>query len=224
VLQWVTSTSDGSNLQLTNPVVLVLGPLLAPPQDGTHVGTMLEEVSLTFQIPVKPLGKLCPSECIYPLISLLFQESRAFNSNQLFQAWDMNWTSIYQLDHGLRACGSIAVANDPVSLTTPQLHKHPLWTPLVGPTLMLLPPAKAARVSLANKDNPTAQGAWTVSKLLLLPEGSNLPVGFGIVVDATFSRKLFTQQLASQHGSGLATYVEAWLHSAWCDSWFMGIS
>jgi len=83
--------------------------------------------------------------------------------------------------------------DDPVGFTTSQLNKHPLWTPLAKPTMTLLPPAKAAGVSLANKDNPMAQGAWTVSKLLLLPEGGNLPVGFGVTVDKTFSRKLFTQ-------------------------------
>jgi len=89
--------------------------------------------------------------------------------------------------------------------------------------MTLLPHANTARVFLANKDNPMAQGAWTVSKLLLLLEGSSLPMGFGIAVDATFSRKVFTQQLVTQHGSGLAAHVDTWLQGAWCDSWFMGV-
>jgi len=66
MLQWVASTSDGSDPQLTNPVVLVLGPLLVPPQDGAMLGTMLDDIGLAFQTPAISLGKLWPSEWIYP--------------------------------------------------------------------------------------------------------------------------------------------------------------
>jgi len=67
VLEWVASTSDGSDPQLTNPVVLVLGALLVPLQDGSHVGTTLANIGLAFQMPAKPLCKLWPSKQIYPL-------------------------------------------------------------------------------------------------------------------------------------------------------------
>jgi len=58
MLQRVASTSNGSGPQLTTLVVLVLGPLFVPPQDGSHMGTMLDDIGLAFQTPAKPLGKL----------------------------------------------------------------------------------------------------------------------------------------------------------------------
>jgi len=57
VLEWVASTSDGSDPQLTNPVVLVLGALLVPLQDGSHVGTTLANIGLAFQTPAKAPGQ-----------------------------------------------------------------------------------------------------------------------------------------------------------------------
>jgi len=101
VVQWVENTSDGGNAQLTNPVVLVLSPLLAPPQEGGNVGTTLTKARLNFQKLAKPLGKMWPSKQIYPLVSPLFRDTQVIDSNGLFHAWDIIWTSIYQFDHGL---------------------------------------------------------------------------------------------------------------------------
>jgi len=75
MVQWVANTSDGGDAQLTNPVVLVLGPLLTPPQEGSSISTMLTDAWLDFHKPAKPLGKMWPSERIYPLVSPLFRDT-----------------------------------------------------------------------------------------------------------------------------------------------------
>jgi len=116
------------------------------------------------------------------------------------------------------------VTDAPQNLTLQQLSEHPLWTPPEGSAVTLLPAANAAGVALAYKDNQMATGTWTVSKLLLLPDGGNLPVGFGVAIDGSFSRQVFLQQLAAQHGQVVATHAEAWMKGPWCDSWFTGIA
>jgi len=81
----------------------------------------------------------------------------------------------------------IAVTNTPSNLTPQQLSKHSLWMPPKGLTVALLPAANAAGVALAYKDNLTATVTWTVSKLLLLPEGGNLPIGFRVAIDGIWA-------------------------------------
>ncbi len=103
VLQWVKSTSDGGEAVLSKPVALVLGPLVVTPQLGHDVGHDLETIGLTYAEPVLPLGQLWSSRRIYPLISPMFRDTRAMDSEKLLNAWS-DWNSVYQFDHGLRAC------------------------------------------------------------------------------------------------------------------------
>jgi len=73
---------------------------------------------------------------------------------------------------------------------------------------------------LTNMCTGNAHGAWTLSKLLLLPPGGNLPIGFRMIVNGLFSHETFLLQLVAQHGQTIATHVDTWLQAPWCDSWF----
>jgi len=80
----------------------------------------------------------------------------------------------------------IAVTDDPVDQEENPLATQPLWMPKTGNNVVLLPPENGAAVYLAGNGPALVTGAWAVSSLLLLPEGGNLPVGFGIPVDEFF--------------------------------------
>jgi len=56
-----------------------------------------------------------------------------------------------------------------------------------------------------------ATGTWATFSMLLLPMGGNLPIGFGIPLDKTFSHEVFLKKLANQHGTALAHHVDTWL-------------
>jgi len=60
--------------------------------------------------------------------------------------------------------------------------------------------------------------------MLLIPEGANLPIGFGVLVDDKFSHETFLATLAVQHGNSIACHITTWLQGNWCDSWFQGVS
>jgi len=69
----------------------------------------------------------------------------------------------------------------------------------------------------------TVAGTWIVSKMLLIPEGANLPIGFEVLVDDKFSHETFLATLAVQHGHPITCHVTTWLQGNWCDSWFQGV-
>jgi len=75
-------------------------------------------------------------------------------------------------------------------------------------------------VSLSAGGLPDATGAWMVSPMLLIPVGGNLPIGFMMIIDETFSQNGFLQKLAAHHGDILVHHVDSWLQGSWCDSWF----
>jgi len=77
-----------------------------------NVGHNISDLELDFQVPAKTLDKIWPSHHIYPLIMPLFWHTQAMEANKLIQAWDTDWSSIYQFDHGLWACKSIAIADN----------------------------------------------------------------------------------------------------------------
>jgi len=52
--------------------------------------------------------------------------------------------------------------------------------------LVLLPPENGTAIYVAGEGPAMVTGAWAVSTLLLIPEGGNLLVGFGIPVDKFF--------------------------------------
>jgi len=208
---------------LSKPVALVLGPLVATPQPGHNIGHDLETISLTYAEPVLPLGQLWSSHRIYPLISPMFCDTCTLDSEKLLNAWS-DWNLVYQFDHGLRACylaGVLATVGDQ---TAKELNRHPLWMGPDGSPLITLPAAGAAMLDLVPGSPPTPAGAWIVSKMLLIPEGTNLPIGFGVLVDDKFSRETFLATLAAQHSHPIACHVTTWLQGNWCDSWFQGVS
>jgi len=57
----------------------------------------------------------------------------------------------------------------------------------------------ATTLQLAPGSLASAAGAWLVSKLLLIPEGANLPIGFGVLVDNMLLHETFLANLAAQH-------------------------
>jgi len=187
VLQWVANTSNGGETVLSKPVALIISPLITMAQTSNTVGYDLKTVGLAYGVPTLPLGQLWSSHHIYPLISPMFCNTQTMDTNELFNAWTSNWNSVYQFDHGLRACYLVGVLAELRELTTDKLTKDPLWMGPGGSPLTELPPAGAAMLDLATGSSASAAGAWTVSKLLFIPEGANLPVGFGVLIGDTFS-------------------------------------
>jgi len=92
-------------------VAIVLGTLINSPQLSNKVGHKLGKLGIDFYIPAQPLGKLWTSHCIHPLITPLFNNTQTLMADKLVCQWDDNWLSIYQFDHGLKACWLIAMAN-----------------------------------------------------------------------------------------------------------------
>jgi len=224
VVQWVVGTSDGGEPEYSKPVVLVLGPLIAPSQQGNNVGYDLGELGLSYHQPVQPLGKVWSSKRMYPLLSPMFRDTRLRDADSLIRLWTGDWNSVYQFDHGLRACGSVAAMDNPKDTESSDLAQHPLWMPAsTTSTITVVPENNAARIALAAGGPPNAPGAWALSNLLLIPAGGNLPIGFGVALDDNFSRDLFFDQLADQHGTALAHHVDSWLQGPWCTSWFKAV-
>jgi len=151
----------------------------------------------------------------------MVKDTRLRNADNLLQFWDTELHSIYQFDHGLQACCSIVVMDIPVVLEGEDHLRHPLWmltsTP---PTITLVPDNNTAQILLALGRPAAATGAWVVSSMLLLPPRGILPIGFGVLLDKTFSHKVFLAQLTDQHGTALVRHVDSWLQGVWCDSWF----
>jgi len=75
IVHWVTSISDGGEPEYSKPLAIILGPLIAAPQDGNTIGYKLEDLGLSFDQPAQPLGKDWSSKRIYPLITLLFRNT-----------------------------------------------------------------------------------------------------------------------------------------------------
>ncbi len=105
----------------------------------------------------------------------------------------------------------------------PNLLNHLLWTPSSGPNHTLPPADKANGISLIKLCTGAPSRAWTLSKLLLLPPGGNLPIGFGMVVNDLFSWETFLLQLTTQHRQSLASHINGWMQAPWCDHWFNGV-
>jgi len=206
---------------LSKPVTLVLGPLVATPQPGHDVGYKLETISLTYA-KVLPLGQLWSSHWLYPLISPMFCNTHTLDSKKLLNIWS-DWNSVYQFDHGLHACYSVRVPAPLGDLTAEELNHHPLCMGPGGSLITVLPTARAAMLDLVPGGQATAAGAWIVSKMLLIPEGTNLPIGFGVLVNDKFSCETFLATLAVQHGNSVACHITTWLQGNWCDSWFQGV-
>ncbi len=206
---------------LSKPVALVLGPLVATPQPGHDVGYELETISLTYA-KVLPLGQLWSSHWLYPLISPMFCNTHTLDSEKLLNIWS-DWNSVYQFDHGLHACYSVRVPAPLGDLTAEKLNHHPLCMGPGGSPITVLPAARAAMLDLVPGGQATAAGAWIVSKMLLIPEGTNLLIGFGVLVDNKFLHETFLATLAAQHSNSIACHVTMWLQGNWCDSWFQGV-
>jgi len=178
------------------PVALVLGPLVAMPQPGHNVGHNLETIGLTYAELVLPLWQLWSSGWIYPLISPMFHDTCTLDSKKLLNTWS-DWNSVYQFDHGLNTCYSAGVPAPVGDQTAEELNCHPLWMGLDGSPITMLPAARAAMLDLVPGGPPTAAGTWIVSKMLLIPKGANLPIGFGVLVDDKFSCETFLATLAA---------------------------
>jgi len=114
------------------------------------------------------------------------------------------------------------MANIPENLQDPNLLNHPLWTPSCGTNHTLPPVDKANGIPLINLCTSATLGAWTLSKVLLLPPGGNLPIGFGMAVNDLFLQETFLLQLATQHSQSLASHIESWMQAPWCKHWFNG--
>jgi len=218
IIHWIAAISDGGDPQYTPPVAIVLGLLVNSPPLGNDVGHELGDLGIDFYVPAQPLGKLWTSHHIYPLISPLFNNTRQLTANKLVRQWDDNWSPIYQFDHGLKACQSIAMGVTHENPQDPDLLSHPLWTPSSGPTPTLPPADKADGIPLIKLCADAPLGAWTLSKLLLLSSGGNLPIGFGMVVNDLFSRETFLLQLATKHGQTIASHVDGWMQVPWCQT------
>jgi len=101
VVQWVMCTSDGGEPKYSKLVVLVLGPLIAPTQQGNNVGFDLDELGLLFHTPAQPLGKEWSSKQLYPILSPMVKDSRlktpmpswSFGTQTctLFTSWTMGF-------------------------------------------------------------------------------------------------------------------------------------
>jgi len=57
IICWVTNMSDGGKPQFSNPVVIILRPLLTSPPTSDAVGHNLSDIGLDYNQPAKPLGK-----------------------------------------------------------------------------------------------------------------------------------------------------------------------
>jgi len=187
------------------------------------MGYELKDLGLSYQTPAQPLGKTWSSQKLYLLISPMFCNTCLCNTNHIIASWDNDWNSIYQFDHGLKACYSVAITDDPIDLSATALLEQPLWSGPTGSPITLFPAKNAAMVSLSARGPPEALGAWTVSSMLLIPAGGNLPIGFAMTIDDTFSQNSFIQKLAAHHGDTLAHHVDSWLQGLWCNSWFYGV-
>jgi len=118
------------------------------------VGYKLKDLGLSFDQPAQPLGKGWSSKCIYPLITPLFHNTQHVDTKALIHAWRSHWHSVHQFDHGLKACSTIAVNNDPIDQGENPLATQPLWMPKTGNNVVLLPPENGAAVYLAG------EGPW----------------------------------------------------------------
>jgi len=210
VLQWVKNTSDRGEMVLSKLVALVLGSLVATPQPGHDVGHDLEAIGLTYAELVLLLGQLWSSCWIYPLISPMFHDTSTMDSEKLLNAWS-DWNLVYQFDHGLHACYSARVLASIGDQTAEELNRHPLWMGPDGSPITALPAAEVAMLDLVPGGPPTMAGAWIVSKMLLIPEGANLPIGFEVLVDDKFSHETFLATLAVQHSNSIACHITTWL-------------
>jgi len=92
-------------------VAIVLGPLINLPPFGNDIGHDLGNLGIDFYVLAQPLGKLWTSHHIYLLITPLFNNTWKLMADKLVHRWDDDWSSIYQFDHGLKACQLIAIAN-----------------------------------------------------------------------------------------------------------------
>jgi len=210
---WIAAISDGGDPQYTPPVAIVLGPLINSPPLRNNIGHKLGDLGIDFYVLAQPLGKLWTSHHIYPLITPLFNNTQKLTADKLVCQWDDDWSSIYQFDHGLKACRSIATADTHDNPQDPDLLSHLLWTPSSGPNNTLPQVDKADGIPLIKLCTGALSGAWTLSKHLLLPPGGNLPIGFGMAVNDLFSRETFILQLATEHGQSLASHVDSWMQA-----------
>jgi len=135
------------------------------------VGYTLDNLGLSFNHPAKLLKKLWSSKCIYPLILPLFHNMQHMDTKALIQAWTLNWHLIYQFDHGLKACSTIAITDDPIDHGRDPLTTQPLWMPTTGNNVILLPLDNGTAISLAGEGLATVTGTWAIPTLLLIPEG-----------------------------------------------------
>jgi len=204
---------------LSKLVTLVLGPLVATPQPGHNVGHKLETIGLTYAKLVLPLGQLWSSCQIYPLISPMFCDTCTLDSKKLLNEWS-EWNSVYQFNHGLCTCYSARVLAPVGDQTAEELNCHPLWMGPDSSPITVLPAAGAAMLDLVPGGPPTVAGTWIVSKMLLIPKGADLPIGFGVLVDDKFLNETFLATLAVQHGNSIACHITTWLQGNWCDSCF----
>jgi len=62
IIQWVASTSDSGEPILTCPLLVVLGMLIGTLQMGGFAGYELDDLGLSYQTPVQPLGKTWSSQ------------------------------------------------------------------------------------------------------------------------------------------------------------------
>jgi len=114
------------------------------------------------------------------------------NSKALLNACT-NCCSVYQFDQ----CYSVTV---PATLGELTNTCDPLWWMVSeGSSITTLLADGATTLQLAPGSLASAAGAWLVSKLLLIPEGANLPIGFGVLVDNMLLHETFLANLAAQH-------------------------
>jgi len=167
----------------------------------------------------------------------LFWNMCALEAEKLLHSWDRDWSSIYQFNHGQKACRLIAVANTPDDPQDPTLLVHLLWIPSAGSTHTITPMGSTAEVTLTNFCVGDVLGAWTLSKFLLLLVGGNLPIGFGMTVNDLFCAKLSSNSLPTmaralpptlrdgckRHGATVGLIVPTRIHKISCSQWCPGV-
>jgi len=174
--------------------------------------------------PPQSVGHLWLLCKLYPLVSPLFQGTCLCHAETLIEAWWAAWHLVYQFNHGLKACLSIRIGDHPANISAEDLASHPLWIPSSGSEVTAIPPNNAACLTITATDTMQASGIWLTSNLLLLPDGANLPVRFGVPLDASFSQDSFLLCLAKQHSEPITKHAPAWLTGPWCLSWFMAVA
>jgi len=100
----------------------------------------------------------------------------SLTADELVNVWDKHWSSIYPFDHGLCACLSIAIADAPNPLLDTTIQENPLWRLPTTPVHTLPLGRPPSDIVLMNVCTGNAPGAWTLSKLLLLPPGEIYPL------------------------------------------------